>query len=149
MMTSPSLFSSSSCRVLAFAQTWSIESLDATTMQALRERIQRLGADLIVVTGKGAWSFDAAAEDEAAFCEYRDRIIGDLATAATLFSARGGEDAVFVLDRSRVVRVGHGAKSLVEALDCAAELLVTRRLATTTVRTPIASLHRWTQEQAS
>lgn len=149
MMPSPSLLSLSSCRVLAFARTWSIESLDPAMLQALRERIQRLGADLIVVTGKGAWSFDAAAQDAAAFCEYRDRIIGDLATAATLFAARGAEDAVFVLDRSRVVRVGHGAKSLVEALDCAAELLVTRRIATTTARTPITSLHRWTAEYAS
>jgi hypothetical protein len=144
-MTSPSFHSSPSCRVLAFARTWSIDGLDPATMLAFRERIRDLGAELIVVTNTGAWAFNGSDDDG----EYRDRIAGDLATAASMFAARAGGDAVFVVDGPRVVRVGHDATSIVEALDAAAELLVTRRIATTTARTPIASLHRWTVEHAS
>jgi hypothetical protein len=138
------LFSLSSARVLAFAKDWSLDSLDAATVQALRERIRCLGAELIVVTARGSWSFGPG--DEA--CEYRDRIAGDLATATTLFQARSGADAVFVIDGAHVVRVGHGASGLMPALDAAAELLVTRRLIAQAPPTPFASLHRW-MEQAS
>jgi hypothetical protein len=144
-MTSPSFHSSPSCRVLAFARTWSIEALDPATMRSLRERIRDLGADLIVVTSTGAWAFNGSDDDG----EYSDRIAADLATAASMFAHRAGGDAVFVVDGSRVVRVGHDAPSLVEALGAAAELLVTRRIATTTGRTPIASLVRWPVERAS
>ena len=143
MMTSPSLFSLSSARVLAFAKDWSLENLDAATVQALHERIRSLGAELIVVTERGTWAFGP--DDDA--CEYRDRICGDLATASTLFAARSGADAVFVIDGSRVVRVGHGS-TLLGALDAAAELLVTRRLVSQAPPAPFASLHRW-MEQAS
>jgi hypothetical protein len=144
MMTSPSLFSLPSARVLAFAKDWSLESLDAATVQALRERIRSLGAELLVVTEHGNWSF--CPEDDV--CEYRDRIAGDLATASTLFAARSGTDAVFVIDGARVVRVGHGSRDLIAALDAAAELLVTRRLLAQAPPMPFASLHRW-MEQAS
>jgi hypothetical protein len=144
MMTSPSLFSLSSARVLAFAKDWSLDSLDAATMQALRERIRSLGAELLVVTDRGTWAF--CPEDDG--CEYRDRIAGDLATASTLMGARSGADAVFVIDGARVVRVGHGSPHLMAALDAAAELLITRRLIAQAPPVPFASLHRW-MEQAS
>jgi hypothetical protein len=143
MMTSPSLFSLSSARVLAFAKDWSLDSLDAATVQALRERIRSLGAELIVVTQRGSWAF--CPEDDV--CEFRDRIAGDLATAAT-FLARNGADAVFVIDGAHVVRVGHGATGLSAGLEAAAELLVTRRLIEQAPPVPFASLHRW-MEQAS
>jgi len=141
MMTSPSLFERSSARVLAFAKNWALDTLDAASVQALRERIRSLGAELLVITERGTWAF----QDDS--CEYRDRIAGDLATATTLFAARGGADAVFVIDGARAVRVGH-ASSLLAALDAAAELLVTRRLAAAAPPAPYASLHRW-MEQAS
>lgn len=143
MMTSPSLFSVSTARVLAFAKDWSLDALDATALQALRERIRSLGAELIVVTERGTWAFSP--DDDG--CEYRDRIAGDLATATTLFAARNGADAVFVIDGARAVRVGHGTGFLA-ALDAAAELLVTRRLIAQAPPVPFASLHRW-MEQAS
>lgn len=142
MTPSPSLFSPSSGRVLAFTRSWSLETLDATAVQALRERIRSLGADLLVITDRGAWAFDGTSESG----EYLDRIPGDVVTAATLFAARGGAEAVFVVDGAHVIRVGHHAASLVEALDAAAELLVTRRLVAANPPTPFASLHRWSAE---
>ncbi len=142
MMTSANLFCVPSGRVLAFAKSWSIESLDAGTIQSLRERIRSLGAELIVLTERGAWAFRA--EDDV-FGEYLDRVPADLALASTLFAARGGSDCVFVIDGARAVRVGQTAKSLVEALDAAAELLVTRRLAAAVTPSVTPSLVRWTE----
>lgn len=144
MMTSPSLFTLSSARVLAFAKNWAVDALDAATLQALRERIRSLGAELFIVTERGTWAFGP--DDDA--CELRDRLPADLATATTLFAARAGSDAVFVIEGARAVRVGHASTDLLVALDAAAELLVTRRLVAQAPPAPFASLHRW-MEQAS
>ena len=122
MTTSPSLTPSSAARVIAFATTWSVDSLDAA-----RARIRALGAELIVL-----------GDD----C---DDIAADLATASTLIAARGATDAVFVFDGAHAVRVGQGAATLEGALDAAAELLVTRRLAASTTPVPFAFLHRWSE----
>lgn len=142
MQTSPSLFSLPSCRVLAFVRGWSIEALDAQTVQALRERIRSLGAELIVLSDRGAWAFNP---DDDTFGEYRDRIAGDLATATTLLSPCVDQNAVFVLDGAHVIRVGHEAANLPEALDAAAELLVMRRLDQVTQPRRRASLVRWAE----
>ena len=112
-------------RVIAFATTWSTDSLDA-----VRARLRALGAELIVLADDG---------------EYRDDIAADLATASALIAARATVDAVFVLDGARAVRVGQGAATLHEALAAAAELLVTRRLAATTTPPPFAFRHRWSE----
>ena len=125
MKTSPSLVSSPAGRVIAIAKTWSVDSLDAA-----RARLRALGAELIVLTNDGGDDDDIAA---------------DLATASALIAARGATDAVFVLDGARAVRVGQGAATLAGALDAAAELLVTRRLAVSTTPTPFAFLHRWSE----
>lgn len=140
MMTSPSFTSFPTGRVIAFAKTWSIESLDADSVRALRERLHSLGAELTVFTDHGIWTCDG--DDDG---EYRDDIAADLATASALAAARGASDAVFVLDGARAVRVGQSAPTLDAALDAAAELLVTRRLAASTTPAPFASLHRWTE----
>ncbi|CAN5902639.1 hypothetical protein BH11MYX3_BH11MYX3_15840 [soil metagenome] len=142
MMTSPHLFHVPSGRVLAFAKGWSIESLDAGTVQSMRERIRSLGDELIVMNERGAWAFRA---DDDVFGEYLDRVPADLALASTLFAARGGDDSVFVIDGARAVRVGQGSRSLVEALDAAAALLVTRRLAAAVTPRVATSLVRWTE----
>ncbi len=123
MKTSPSLVSFSSGRVVAFAKTWSTDSLDAA-----RARIRSLGAELIV------YGDDAGDADD---------IAADLAMESTLLA--GSTDAVFVLDGVRAVRVGQRAATLENALDAAAELLVTRRLAASTPPTPFAFLHRWSE----
>src|SRR5665647_374713 len=125
MMTSSLLFTADDARVLCFARSWSVDDLDATTMQAIRERVRSLGTELIVLGVRGVWSFRADDEDVGA---YTDRLAGDIATAATLYAARGGGDAVFVICGGAAVRVGHSAKSLAEALDAAAEILIRRRL---------------------
>lgn len=125
MKTSPSLVSHSSGRVIAFAKTWTVDSLDAA-----RARIRDLGAELIVLC------------DDHADC---DDIAADLSMESILLAARGATDAVFVLDGSRAVRVGQGAATLPEALAAAAELLVTRRLAASTTPAPFAFLHRWSE----
>ena len=125
MKSSPSLVSSSTGRVIAFAKTWSVDSLDA-----IRARLRGLGAELVVFADDG---------------EYRDDIAADLVTASALIAARGTTDAVFVIDGARAVRVGQGAATLREALEAAAELLVTRRLAASTTPAPFAFLHRWSE----
>ncbi|MDB4962496.1 MAG: hypothetical protein JWP01_2495 [Myxococcales bacterium] len=125
MMTSPVLFSADDARVLCFARSWSVDSLDAKCMQAIRERVRSLGTELIVLGERGVWSFRADDED---FGAYTDRLAGDIATAATLYAARSGGDAVFVICGGAAVRVGHTAQNLAEALDAAAELLIRRRL---------------------
>jgi hypothetical protein len=126
MMTSPLLFTADDARVLCFARSWSVDSLDGPAMQAIRERVRSLGTELIVLGERGVWSFRAGDDDD--FGAYTDRLAGDIATAATLYAARSGGDAVFVICGGAAVRVGHKASNLAEALDAAAELLVRRRL---------------------
>lgn len=125
MKSSPSLVSFSGGRVIAFAKTWSVDSLDAA-----RARFRALGVELIVFANDG---------------EYRDDIAADLATASALVAAPVSGDAVFVLDGARAIRVGQGATTLSAALEAAAELLVTRRLAASTTPAPFAFLHRWSE----
>jgi len=125
MTSSPSLVSSSAGRVIAFAKTWSVDSLDA-----FRSRLRALDAELVVFADDG---------------EYRDDIAADLATASALFAAQCTGDAVFVIDGAHAVRVGQDAATLGEALDAAAELIVTGRLAASTTPAPFAFLHRWSE----
>ena len=125
MKSSPSLVPFSAGRVIAFAKTWPTDSLDA-----IRARLRTLGAELVVFADDG---------------EYRDDIAADLATASALIAAPAGGNAVFVIDGARAVRVGQGATTLREALEAAADLLVTRRLAASTTPAPFAFLHRWSE----
>jgi hypothetical protein len=147
MMTSPLLFTAEDARVLCFARSWSVDDFDALAMQAIRERVRSLGTELIVLGERGVWSFRADDED---FGAYTDRLAGDIATAATLYAARGGGDAVFVICGGAAVRVGHTATSLAEALDAAAEILIRRRLlvaaATATSNAMTASSTSWIAE---
>ena len=123
MTSSPSLGSSPVARVIAFATTWSTDTLGAA-----RDRLRALDAELIVLAASGDCGDDIAA---------------DLATASTLVA--GATDSVFVLDGARAVRVGQGAVTLDDAIAAAAELLVTRRLASSTTPAPFAFLHRWSE----
>ena len=110
--------------VLVFARTWSMESLDVSTVQAILERVRSFDTELVVLCKTGVWS---VRPEDTLIGRKTDRLVGDVATAATLFAARGGSDAVYVIDGGSVVRVGAG-KSLLEALDDAAETLIRRRL---------------------
>lgn len=126
MKSSTSLISFSAGRVIVFAKTWSVDSADAA-----RARLRALGAELVVLADDGD--------------EYCDDIAADLAMASVLLASRAATDAVFVFDGAHAVRVGQGAPTLGDALDAAAELLVTRRLAAATTPAPFAFLHRWSE----
>lgn len=126
-MKNPSFtFDTSDARVLAFARGWSLDCELPETVQAIRERVRTLGCELVVLSDLGVWSFRP--EDVEPVGHYTDRLAGDVATAATVFAARGGQDAVFVIDEGKVVRVGDGSAGMVASLESAAELLVRRRL---------------------
>jgi len=111
--------------VLVFARTWSIDALGNDAMQALARCVRRLGAELVVLGPSGVWSLGP---DDGVTGRRTDRLAGDVATAATLYQARGNQDAVFVLDDDEVVRVCCEASDLVTAVETAAACLVERRL---------------------
>ena len=99
-------------RILVITRSW---SLDREQLASASDRLSALGAELVVLSSAGAWSF---LDD--------DRVAGDVLTAATLSSTRHCGDAVFVIDGASVVRVGAHAADLNEALDEAAERLTER-----------------------
>ena len=114
----------SETHVLVFARTWSMDSMDKATVQAILERVRSLGVEVVVLCRSGVWS---VRPDDTTIGRTTDKLVGDVATAATLYAARGNNDAVYVIDGGSVVRVGAG-KSLLEALDDAAEVMVRRQL---------------------
>jgi hypothetical protein len=116
-------------RVLAFARSWSPELESVATMQDIRERVRTLGAELTILCEHGVWTFRPD-DDACTFGEYSDRLVGDVATAATLYAARDRGTAVFVLAGGTVVRVGCGDATLTSALDAAIELVVRHQLIT-------------------
>ena len=107
-------------RLLAFVQNWAIEREDAQ-LAHVRKRLAELDAELVIVSGEGAWSFTRDRDPQ--FC---DRLAADVATASAVYGVKS--DAVFVIDHRGVIRFAHrpdqplGA-TLTEALDAAAEAL--------------------------
>ncbi len=111
-------------RVLAFVRDWAIEREHPDTVRAIRGELRGLGAELIVLSDGGVWSFrpDDPIDHVAAFS---DRLAGDVATAALLYGVRS--DAVFVIDEHNVIRFAHrGALegTLASALAAASEALL-------------------------
>jgi xanthine dehydrogenase YagT iron-sulfur-binding subunit len=111
-------------RVLAFVRDWAIEREQPDTLHAIRGELRGLGAELIVLSDAGVWSFrpDDPIDHLAAFS---DRLAGDVANAALLYGVQA--DAVFVIDHDNVVRFAHRgvlAGSLASALAAASEALL-------------------------
>lgn len=97
-------------RLIAFVEHWR-PGLERCVLA----RLAKLDADVVVVSGDGAWSF---ARDR------RPVFAGEAAALAAAFGVRG--NALFVIDHRGVVRfVHHGAfdLALVDALDATAEAL--------------------------
>jgi len=102
-------------RILAFLRDWSIELEDPTTLRAIRAQLRGLGAELIILSDSGVWSFRA--DDEP---ERMDRLVAE---AALLQGMRHRGDAVYVIDGGGVVRFAHRDRaSLATSLSGALQL---------------------------
>src|SRR5512135_512278 len=71
-------------RVLAFVRDWSIECEQPETLRQIRGELRGLGAELLVLSDAGVWSFRPD-DDIDQLAAYSDRLAGDIATAALLY----------------------------------------------------------------
>ena len=115
-------FPTGQTRVLAFVRRWSAEVEDPATLRTIRAQLRGLGAELIILSDSGVWSFRA--DDE---LERSDRAI---ASAAMLHGLRARGDAIIIVDGGGIVRHAHKAEdslatSLAGALQAAARQLLT------------------------
>ncbi len=105
-----------------------------TVRRALREHVRELGVDVTILGEGGVWSFHPDASS-VRFGAYADRLVGDLATAATLLTRRPAGTDVFVVSASAVHRVPGGPTPRPEAL--ARPLLTQCRCARTRHQTSV------------
>jgi len=90
-------------RVLAFAHAWSLETEPAEALRAIRAQLRGLGAELVVLSRRGAWS--VRADDPAEpLGPPIDRLALEVAMAEMLYGVHERGDAVFVIDGDGVVR---------------------------------------------
>ncbi len=92
-------------RVLAFVRTWSIERERPDTMRQIRAELRGLGAELLVLSDAGVWSFRPDDEIDQ-LGAYSDRLAGDVEMAALLYGVND-RDAIFVIDERGVIRFSH------------------------------------------
>jgi xanthine dehydrogenase YagT iron-sulfur-binding subunit len=85
-------------RVLAFAHAWSPVDEPPAALRAIRAQLRGLGAELHVLSPRGAWS--VRADDPI------EPIATDVAEAAVQYGVAPGHDAVFVID-GRGIRFAH------------------------------------------
>jgi xanthine dehydrogenase YagT iron-sulfur-binding subunit len=85
-------------QVLAFARAWSPARASADELLAIRAHLRGLGAALVVLTSKGAWSFRP--DDAIERFEHGSEMVAD---AARRFGIDRTGDAVFVIDGDGVV----------------------------------------------
>jgi len=96
-------------RVLAFVRRWSVEAEGPVALRAIRNRLRRLGAELIILSDTGVWSLRA--DDE---LQRSDRA---MASAAILHGMRTRGDVIIVIDGAGIVRFAHhGTDSLATSL---------------------------------
>jgi len=110
-------------KVVAFVRRWTPELEDAETIRAIRSHLRGLGAELIILSDTGVWSFGP--DDE---LERSDRAIAE---AVLLHGLRVRGDAVIVVDGEGVVKHAHKesdslATSLSGALAACAQKLLTK-----------------------
>jgi xanthine dehydrogenase YagT iron-sulfur-binding subunit len=87
-------------RVLAFVREWTATVLTATDRERIRSQLRGLGADLTIVSARGAW---ALRPDDALEAIETDR--SNL--AAKRYGVTAPRDAVFVIDGDGVIRFSH------------------------------------------
>ena len=129
--------------VLAFVRDWSSECEDPATLRQIRGALRGLGAELLVLSDAGVWSFRPD-DDIDQLATYSDRLVGDVETAALLYGIRDGSDAIFVIDESGVIRFAHKkrqglAGELAAALAAASEALLAAKPFTMTRREWVTS----------
>jgi xanthine dehydrogenase YagT iron-sulfur-binding subunit len=122
-------------RVLAFVRGWTVDREKPDELRAIRAQLRGLGAELVVLTEAGAWSFEAD-DDPEQVAGFSDRFPSDVATAALLYGIRDGRDGVFVMDENGVVRFAYRppkeiAGSLADTLDAAGREVIARGPAVT------------------
>ena len=108
-------------RVLAFVRGWTPEAEDPATLRQIRAHLRGLGAELIIHSSSGVWTFGA---DDA--LERSDRAVAE---AVLLHGLRQRGDAVYVVDGGGFVRFAHTdslAASLAGALEAAAQAMLAR-----------------------
>jgi len=118
---------SRSPRVLAFARHWNLDNERPVDVCGIRAQLRGLGAELLVLSDFGVWSFRA--DDDVT--RYTDRLAADLVTAAALYGVRDGRDAVFVIDGEGLVRFAYRApdrlgRSLLGILDRACTEVISK-----------------------
>lgn len=89
-------------RVLAFVDPGSIETTDTASLRAIRGQLRGLGAELVVLSRRGVWAVHA--DDPVEQLAYGDDLAVDVAATSIQYGVRAGEDALFVIDGSGVVR---------------------------------------------
>ena len=104
-------------RVLAFVRGWSMEREKPDELNSIRAQLRGLGAELIVLTETGVWSFEAD-DDPEQVGSFSDRLAGDVATAALIYGLRDGRDGVFVIDADGVVRFAYRPPKALAGTTC-------------------------------
>src|SRR5882757_852798 len=96
-------------RVLAFAHAWSLADEDPAAIRALRAQLRGLGAELLVVSPRGAWSVrpDDPIEPLAHTLGAGEPLAADVAAAAARYGVAPDHDAVFVIDGRGILRFAH------------------------------------------
>src|SRR5512135_1730434 len=117
-------------RVLAFVRAWSIDRERPEAMRQIRAELRGLGAELLVLSDAGVWSFRPD-DDVDQLGAYSDRLAGDIETAALLYGVRDRGDAIFVIDEGGVIRFSHRetgglAGELAAALAAASDALLAK-----------------------
>jgi xanthine dehydrogenase YagT iron-sulfur-binding subunit len=92
-------------RVLAFVRSWSLECERPETMRLIRAELRGLGAELLVLSDTGVWSFRPD-DGVDLLGGGGDRLVDDIESAAVLYGA-GKSDAIFVIDELGVIRFAH------------------------------------------
>lgn len=103
-LSEPAAVASARPRVLAFVRNWLVAGEQREDFAAIRARLRELGAELTVLTARGAWTFRPGERGV-----FSDRITGDAVTAGVLYSIRD-RDAVVVLDGRNVIHFAHQAE---------------------------------------
>lgn len=111
--------------VLAFVAGWDPTSAPSREVSTIRAHLRGLGAQLVILSKAGSWSFRPDDDVERFTAGEHEAI----AAAATRYEVEDGCDAVFVHDGKGKVRFSHQAEgalpgSLADALGAAAQAMV-------------------------
>jgi len=114
-------------RVVAFIHDWLGEHEAAMELAAIRAELRGLGAELVVLSETGVWSFRP--DDDVDRYGSGPGIDREIARVAERYGVSAGSEAVFVIDEHQIVRFAHRANgalesSLADALAAAGEALL-------------------------